>query len=74
MTFNNETVYRQMLFVTMRRQTGNSSLRVTREMLSAVARDQRVQLKVAFIAGISARFSEFTFVLFCYITNHLIGC
>ena len=31
---------------------------VTREMLTAVA-------------GISARFSKFAFVLFCYITNHL---
>ena len=31
---------------------------VTREMLTAVA-------------GISARYSKFSFVLFCYITNHL---
>ena len=31
---------------------------VTREMLTAVA-------------GISARFSKFAFVLFCYITNHV---
>ena len=31
---------------------------VTREMLTAVA-------------GISARYSKFAFVLFCYITNHL---
>ena len=31
-------------------------------MLSAVAR---------VVAGISARFSKFAFVLFCYITNHL---
>ena len=34
---------------------------VTREMLTAVA----------VMAGISARFSNFAFVLFCYITNHL---
>ena len=41
---------------------------VTREMLTAVARDQRWRVVVA---GISARFSNFAFVLFCYITNHL---
>ena len=40
---------------------------VTREMLTAVARDRRWPE----IAGISARFSKFAFVLFCYITNHL---
>ena len=40
---------------------------VTREMLTAVARDQRWP-EVA--AGISARFSKFAFVLFCYRTNH----
>ena len=48
---------------------------VTREMLTAVARDQSVQLKGAdVVAGISARFSKFAFVfikLFCYITNQL---
>ena len=38
------------------------------EMLTAVARDQRWPNVVA---GISARFSKFAFVLFCYITNHL---
>ena len=41
---------------------------VTREMLTAVARDQRWPDDVA---GISARFSRFAFVLFCYTTNHL---
>ena len=41
---------------------------VTREMLTAVARDQRWPDVVAVI---SARFSKFAFVLFCYITNHL---
>ena len=41
---------------------------VTREMLTAVARDQRWP---DVVAGISARFSKFAFVLFCYITNHL---
>ena len=41
---------------------------VTREMLTAVARDQRWPDDVS---GISARFSKFAFVLFCYITNHL---
>ena len=36
-------------------------------------RDQSVQLKVLpdVVAEISARFSKFAFVLFCYITNHL---
>ena len=41
---------------------------VTREMLIAVARDQRWPVVVA---EISARFSKFAFVLFFYITNHL---
>ena len=41
---------------------------VTREMLTAVARDQRWPNVVA---GISARFSILGIVLFCYITNHL---
>ena len=36
-------------------------------MLTAVARDQRWR---DVVAGISARFSNFAFVLFCYITNH----
>ena len=42
---------------------------ITREMLTTVARDQRWP---DVVAGISARFSKFAFVLFCYITNHLI--
>ena len=41
---------------------------VTREMLTAVARDRKWPVVVA---GISARFSKFAFVFFCYITNHL---
>ena len=41
---------------------------VTREMLTAVARDHRWP---DVVARISARFSKFAFVLFCYITNHL---
>ena len=41
---------------------------VNREMLTAVARDQR-WLDV--VAGISACFSKFAFVLFCYMTSHL---
>ena len=61
MTSNNETVSRQM------RRAGNiaktmtsngKQFTVTREMLTAVA-------------GISARYSKFAFVLFCYITNYL---
>ena len=42
---------------------------VTREMLTAVAPDQKWP---DVVAGFSARFSNFAFVLFCYITNHLI--
>ena len=37
-------------------------------MLTPVAYDQRWP---DVVAGISARFSNFAFVLFCYITNHL---
>ena len=37
-------------------------------MLTAVATDQSWP---DVVAGISARFSKFAFVLFCYITNHL---
>ena len=39
---------------------------VTREMLTAVACDQRWP---DVVAGISVRFSKFAFVLVCYITN-----
>ena len=41
---------------------------VNREMLTAVTRDQRWP---DVVAGISARFSKFPLVLFCYITNNL---
>ena len=37
-------------------------------MLTAVACDQRWP---DVVVGISAHFSKFAFVLFCYITNHL---
>ena len=37
--------------------------------VTAVARDQRWP---GIVAGISARFSNFVFVLFCYTTNHLL--
>ena len=37
-------------------------------MLTVVARDQRWP---DVVAGISARFSKFAFVLFCYVTNLL---
>ena len=61
MTSNNETVSRQMPWAGNIAKTMTSNgkqFTVTREMLTAVA-------------GISARFSKFAFVLFCYITNHL---
>ena len=41
---------------------------VTHEMLTSVACDQRWH---DVVTGISVRFSKFAFVLFCYITNHL---
>ena len=37
-------------------------------MLTAVTRGRRL---AGVVAGISARFSNFAFVMFCYITNHL---
>ena len=40
----------------------------THEMLTAVAHDQRWP---DVVVGISAHFSKFAFVLFCYIKNHL---
>ena len=61
MTSNNETVSRQMPSAGNIAKTMTSNgkqFTVTREMLTA-------------FAGISARYSKFAFVLFCYITNHL---
>ena len=61
MTSNNETVSRQMPWAGNIAKTMTSNgkqFTVTREMLTAVA-------------GISAHYSKFAFVLFCYITNHL---
>ena len=71
MKSNNETVSRQMPRAgnTARTMTSNGKqFTVTLEMLTAVARDQRWP---DVVAGISARFSNFAFVLLCYITNHL---
>ena len=64
MTSNNETVSRQMpragnIAKTM--TSNGKQFTVTREMLTAVAE-------------ISARYLKFAFVLFCYITNHLMTC
>ena len=50
MTFHNETVYRQMPWASDIAKTMTSNGKqfiVTCEMLTAVARDQSVQLKVA---------------------------
>ena len=53
----------------MKTRTSNRrQFTVTREMLTAVANVQRWP---DVVAGISASFSKFAFVLFCYITNHL---
>ena len=71
MTSNNETVSHQMQRASNIAKTMMSNgkqLTVTRGMLTAVARDQRWP---DVVAGISARFSKFAFVLFCYTTNHL---
>ena len=48
--------------------TYNNNNTVTREMLTAVVRDQRWP---DVVAGISVHFSKFALFLFCYITNHL---
>ena len=77
MTSNNKTVSRQMPWAGNIAKTMTSNgkqFTVTREMLTAVARDQSVQLKVAWFCrrNPSAFFKIcFCFVLFCYITNHL---
>ena len=72
MTANNETVSRQMPWAGNIAKTMTSKgkqFTVTREILTAVACDQKWP---DVVTGISARFSKFGFVLFCYITNHLI--
>ena len=70
MTSNNETVSRKCHErTTLRklwRQTGNRPAKCWQ----AVPRDQRWPDAVA---GISARVSQFAFVLFCYITNYRIS-
>ena len=73
MTSNNETVSRQMPRADNIAKTMTSNGKqfiVAREMLTAVARDQRWS---DVVAGVSARFSKFAFVLFCYITNHVVA-
>ena len=64
----NETVSRQMPGAELWRQTGNSS------ELTAVARDQSVQLKVVWCCrrNLSA-FFKICFFSFCYITNLRLG-
>ena len=64
MTSHNETVSRQMPRggnIAKIMTSNGKQFTVTREMLTAVARDRWK----------SKRFSNFAFVLFCYITNHL---
>ena len=68
MTSNNETVSRQMPLAGNNAKTMTSNEKqftVTPEMLTAVARDQRWP---DVVAGESARFSKFAFVLLCFIT------
>ena len=73
MTSNNETVPRQMLWA------GNIAKNMTSNGKPWVPCYPRKVDRCCtwskrwpdVVAGISARFSKFTFVLFCYITNHL---
>ena len=70
MTSNNETISHQMPWVSNIAKTMTSNRKqftITQEMLTVVASDQRWPD----VAGISAWLSKFAFVLFCYITNHL---
>ena len=75
MTCDDETVSRQTPWAGNIAKTMTSNgkqFTVTREMLTAVARDQSVQLKVAWCCRkILTAFSKFAFVLLCFITNHL---
>ena len=64
MTSNNETVGNISKTMT----SNGKQFTITREMLTSVARDQRWP---DVVAGMSARFSIFSFVLCCYLTNHL---
>ena len=71
MTSNNEIVSRQMPWACniVKTMTSNGKqFTVTQEMLTVVAFDQRWP---DVVAGSSAHFSRFAFVLFCSITNHL---
>ena len=73
MTSNNETVSRQMPWAGNVAKTVTSNRKqftVTHEMVTAVACDQRWP---DVVVGISACFSKFAFVLFCYVTNHLMN-
>ena len=73
MTSNNETVSRQILWAGNIAKTMTSNGKqfpVTREMLTAFARDQRWP---DVVTGISARFAKFAFVLFCYTVEALVS-
>ena len=67
MTSNNETVSRQMPWA------GNIAKVMTSNGKQFTVTRSTVHCwpLLHIMAGISARFSNFTFVLFCYITNHL---
>ena len=68
MASNNETVSRQMPWAGNIAKTMTSNgkqFTITREMFTAVTRDHRWP---DVVAGISAQFLKFAFVLFCYIT------
>ena len=65
MTSNNETVSRQMPWA------GNIAKAMTSNGKQFTVTRSTVHCWPHVMAGISARFSNFAFVLFCYITNHL---
>ena len=65
MTSNNETVSRQMPWA------GNIAKAMTSNGKQFTVTRSTVHCWSHVMAGISAQFSNFAFVLFCYITNHL---
>ena len=67
MTSNNETVSRQMPWA------GNIAKAMTsnKKQFTVIRATVHCWPQLHVMAGISARFSNFAFVLFCYITNHL---
>ena len=73
MTSNNDTVSHPMLWVGNLAKTVTSNRKqftVTGEMLTAVARDLSVQLKVAWCRRNLSAFFKMCFFLYCHIAKH----